>query len=275
MNQGTILGSQIGRWIILAAVVALLGALLLTIRPVGAQSDGAPQLTIVPPNTVEHNENDDGPVYTFQATDPEGKTIFWTLSGTDADDFMIDEGVLKFKNAPDFEIMLDGTMDNTPGDDSDGIYEVTVRFSDGGNAAEHAMKVDVQDVEEPGMIMLSPLQPQVGTPLQALIIDLDGITTDADGDPQAEYVWAKSDSMNGTYGPIDGAVSMSYIPTEDDVGSYLRATVTYLEHASTISEKTEMGTATLPVRADTHMNDAPVLPTEGQGLMGTGVVDGG
>ena len=37
MNQGTNLGSQIGRWIILAAVVALLGALLLTIRPVGAQ----------------------------------------------------------------------------------------------------------------------------------------------------------------------------------------------------------------------------------------------
>ena len=41
MNQGTNLGSQIGRWIVLAAVVALLGALLLTIRPVGAQ-DGTP-----------------------------------------------------------------------------------------------------------------------------------------------------------------------------------------------------------------------------------------
>ena len=38
MNQGTILGSQIGRWVVLAAVVALLGALLLTIRPVGAQT---------------------------------------------------------------------------------------------------------------------------------------------------------------------------------------------------------------------------------------------
>ena len=37
MNQGTILGSQIGRWIVLAAFVALLGALLLTIRPVFAQ----------------------------------------------------------------------------------------------------------------------------------------------------------------------------------------------------------------------------------------------
>ena len=110
MNQGTNLGSQIGRWIILAAVVALLGALLLTMRPVGAQStDGPPQLTIVPPNTVEHNENDDGPVYTFVATDPEGKTIFWTLSGTDADDFMIENGVLMFKSAPDFEIPLDAT----------------------------------------------------------------------------------------------------------------------------------------------------------------------
>ena len=38
MNQGTILGSQIGRWVILAALVVVLGALLLTIRPVLAQS---------------------------------------------------------------------------------------------------------------------------------------------------------------------------------------------------------------------------------------------
>ena len=44
MNQGTILGSQIGRWIILATLVVVLGALLLTIRPVIAQSTppGAP-----------------------------------------------------------------------------------------------------------------------------------------------------------------------------------------------------------------------------------------
>ena len=40
MNQGTILGSQIGRWIILAALVVVLGALLLTIRPVAAQTEG-------------------------------------------------------------------------------------------------------------------------------------------------------------------------------------------------------------------------------------------
>ena len=273
MNQRTNLGSQIGRWIILAALVVVLGALLLTIRPVVAQSDGAPQLTIVPPNTVEHNENDGEAVYTFVATDPEGKTIFWTLSGTDAGDFVIDDGVLKFKNAPDYEIPLDATPDNTPVAASDGTYEVTVRFSDGGNAAEHSMKVEVQDVEEDGMIMLSPLQPQVGTPLQAVIIDLDGVTTNTSFNPQATYVWSKSGSMNGSYTDIAGATQETYTPTADDVGDYLRATVTYIEHASTRPAKTEVGTATLPVRADTHMNEAPVVPTEGQGQARTGDAD--
>ena len=274
MNQGTNLGSQIGRWIILAAVVALLGALLLTIRPVGAQStDGAPQLTIVPPSTVEHNENDDGPVYTFVATDPEGKTIFWTLSGTDADDFMIEDGVLKFKNAPNFEIMLDATTSNTPVADSDGVYEVTVRFSDGGTAGSHAIKVDVQDVEEDGMIMLSPLQPQVGTPLEAVIIDLDGISRDASGNPEAEYQWAKADSMSGTYADIAGAVSMSYTPAAYDEDSYLQVTVTYLEHASGRTAKTGVGQSDYAVRADTHANEAPVVPTTGQGQMRTGADD--
>ena len=275
MNQGTNLGSQIGRWIILAAVVALLGALLLTIRPVGAQSaDGPPQLTIVPPNTVEHNENDDGPVYTFVATDPERRTIFWTLSGTDADDFMIAGGVLKFKNAPDYEIPRDDTRENTPVATSDGTYEVTVRFSDGGNAAEHDMKVEVQDVGEAGEIMFSPLQPQVGTPLQAVIIDLDGVSTNTAGVPQADYQWAKSDTMTGTYTDISGATGATYTPTADDVGSYLQVTVTYLEHASTRPAKTEVGTATLPVRADTHMNVAPAVPLTGQGQGRTGALTG-
>ena len=38
MKQGTILGSQIGRWIILAALVVVLGALLLATQPVFAQA---------------------------------------------------------------------------------------------------------------------------------------------------------------------------------------------------------------------------------------------
>ena len=67
-----------------------------------------PNSVLCPLRVEEHNENDGGAVYTFQAVDPDaGDTIFWTLSGTDADDFMIENGVLKFKSAPDFEIPLD------------------------------------------------------------------------------------------------------------------------------------------------------------------------
>ena len=69
MKQGTNLGSQIGRWIILAAVVALLGALLLTIRPLGAQE--APP-SVRDANTLfDYAENGTGPISTYLATDPE------------------------------------------------------------------------------------------------------------------------------------------------------------------------------------------------------------
>ena len=90
MNQGTNLGSQIGRWIVLAAVVALLGALLLTIRPVGAQQDTAPTLSTA---VTAHNyaENGKGSITTFRAKDPENNPVFWTLGGPDAADFTITE----------------------------------------------------------------------------------------------------------------------------------------------------------------------------------------
>ena len=109
MNQGTNLGSQIGRWIIIAAVVALLGALLLTMRPVGAQE--APP-TIPNAETVfDHNENDGGSITNYSATDPEGKKIFWTLGGPDAEDFTIVNGSLRFRVTPNYEVPTDRVND--------------------------------------------------------------------------------------------------------------------------------------------------------------------
>ena len=42
-------------------------------------------------------------VVTFTGTDPEGARTTWDVRGADAALFTIDGGVLKFKNAPDFE----------------------------------------------------------------------------------------------------------------------------------------------------------------------------
>ena len=69
MNQGTILGSQIGRWIILAVVVAAFAALL-TASVVRAQEDST---------TIEYAENGTDAVTTLTATDPEGDMVIWSL----------------------------------------------------------------------------------------------------------------------------------------------------------------------------------------------------
>ena len=73
MNQGTNLGSQKGRWIILAALVAVLGALLFLLPGGLVQAQQAQQ-------SFTYAENGTGPVATFAATDPEGVTpIVWSL----------------------------------------------------------------------------------------------------------------------------------------------------------------------------------------------------
>ena len=66
MNQGTKLGSQKGRWIILAALVVVLGALLYLLPGGLAQAQQAQQ-------SFTYAENDTGPVATFTATDPGGR----------------------------------------------------------------------------------------------------------------------------------------------------------------------------------------------------------
>ena len=51
----------------------------------------------------EYAENGTAAVATFTADDPEGKSITWDLSGEDAADFSIENGVLRFQSSPDFE----------------------------------------------------------------------------------------------------------------------------------------------------------------------------
>ena len=76
MNQGTILGSHIGKWIILAAWWLCYWRSLFTASVVRAQEDST---------AIEYAENGEGPVATFTATDPEGVTpIAWSVP-TNAD----------------------------------------------------------------------------------------------------------------------------------------------------------------------------------------------
>ena len=71
-------------------------------------------------------------IYDFDATDPEGDSIYFTISGLDSSLFKINSsGVLSFINAPDYE--------NPQDVDKDNIYDVEVSVTDTNPAAKKSM----------------------------------------------------------------------------------------------------------------------------------------
>ena len=272
MNQGTNLGSQIGRWIILAAVVALLGALLLTIRPVGAQ-DAPP--TIGDAQTVfNYAENGDKPIITYRARDPETNPVFWTLAGVDARHFTIFGGELSFKSPPNFEMPRGAALSTT----NTNTYKVTVRFGAGGQDAdpvptdaydgddlgELQLTVNVTNVDEGGMVTVSPLQPQIGTLLRATL---------SDSDVQVgfgQWKWASSESgLPGTFTDLTAWVdenlnsnANTYRPVDDDLDKYLQVSVRYKDRVDdTIKDEDTVSAYT--VRKDIVTSNAdPKYPDQ-------------
>ena len=163
---------------------------------------------------VEENtpagENIGGPV---TATDPDsGDTLVYSLSGVDAASFTIEAatGQLKTLAALDYE--------------SRNNYTATVEVSDGSltDTIEVAI-IGVTNEDEAGSVALSPAQPVVGTAMTATLTDPDGIIS------AATWVWASSTDGSTGWTDISGAASASYTPAADDVGNYLRVSVTYTD----------------------------------------------
>ena len=263
MNQGTNLGSQIGRWVILAAVVALLGALLLTMRPVGAQ-EAPPVPDPIESRTIEVPENSVD-VYTFSADDPDvaDRKLFWTLGGSDAARFKIDGGVLSFKSPPNYESLAARSYS----------YEVTVRVGSGGedglpgnddhtgdDVEEIKVTVNVLNVNEDGSVVIYPRQPQIGSILRAYLTDPDGSAS------SGSWQWARSDSDNGPWEDIPAlSTDSAYSPTSDDLGKFLRVTVEYVDAAGGTPDDPNkaMVASSLTVREDTvTSNAAPKFPDQ-------------
>ncbi len=87
-------------------------------------------------------ENDTIVVGRFTASDPDSSRLTWQPpTGVDAALFTMDgSGNLRFLRAPDFEAPADSDTDN--------VYEVTVRVSDGLQLARHDVTVAVTDQNE-------------------------------------------------------------------------------------------------------------------------------
>ena len=169
------------------------------------------------------------------ATDADDDMLTYTLSGTDASLFDIDEstGQLMTMANLDYETPADANIDNT--------YMVTVEANDGTNTAMKAVTINVTNVDEDGTVSLSTQRPRVGTAITATLTDADGSVTGT------AWQWASSDAMDGTYTNIEGATSESYTPVEGDANMYLRATVMYTDgHGSGKSEMAVSANAVVP-----------------------------
>ena len=208
---------------------------------------------------IMYAENGTGPVATYTAEDPEGTAITWTLDD-DGDVFDIDEGVLTFKQPPDYEAQEVNE------------YNVTVVATDSDNQMDMMIvTVIVTNVDEAGTLTLSTLQPVDGIPVMTRLTDIDSVTSDnSPGTVTAEDIawkWAKSLSHAGTYTDIDGETSATYTPKPADLNHYLRATATYTDPQG--SDKTEMAISAHKVLAKRSTNNAPVFKdSDGEEITG-------
>jgi uncharacterized delta-60 repeat protein len=94
---------------------------------------------ITSPATATFAENGTGTVYTVTATST-STNLTYSLSGTDVNLFNINNGVVTFKTAPNFEVPGDNGANN--------VYDINVIASDGSLTATQAVVITVTDVND-------------------------------------------------------------------------------------------------------------------------------
>ena len=235
----------------LAALVGLFAALSSTFSPqdaVFAQSNNPPSFAseettlTVDENTPWYQNIGDDPV---TATDRDDDPLTYALENAGTSHFTIvrSTGQLQTGAPLDYE--------------GQSVYTVKVIATDPSGAKDSiTVTINVNDVEEPGTVVLSWKRPQVGTALTATLTDPDG---DISG---LTWQWAKSSSQNGTYTDISGETSTSYTPVAADERKFLRATASYTDGNG--SGKTAEAVSYRSVRLRPDSNNAPTFPSYNQ-----------
>ena len=101
-------------------------------------------------------------------------------------------------------------------------YTVTVDATDPAGLYDTVtVTITVNNVDEPGTVTLSSLQPQVEFQLTATLDDPDNVSG------SATWSWAGSPNGASSWTLISGETSATYTPVAADVGDYLRATASY------------------------------------------------
>ena len=157
---------------------------------------------------VLENQPVDSVVYTAIASDADGDTLTYRLSGTDASLFTIDPttGDIRFVTVPDVEAPGDANRDN--------VYEITVTASDDTNDIAQAVAITVTNVNEDAPSFTSPDSASVA---ENQTVAYTAAATDADGDPLT-YGLSGTDAGLFTIDPATGVVSFITPPDFEDPG---------------------------------------------------------
>ncbi len=231
---------KLGKSRALALAVVLVGMLMGDVVPVSPASSLAHAQAA--DSSIDYPENRTSPVAAFFAYDQDGDAISWSLSGPDDDLFTIEEGVLSFREAPNYEIPQAAVSGVSLAERN--VYRVTVEASGG----THEVAVTVTDVDEAGSASIDRQQPQVSRPLEATLSDEDA------GVSGQRWQWARSEDGT-TWTDIPGATTQRRTPEPADVGMYLRASVTYSDKFG--PGKTASAVSARPVEPKTLSNAAP------------------
>ena len=187
-------------------------------QPVTIQVDDVNEApTVFGPAVPGYAESRTDAVAQYTAADPEGDNVKWSLGGADAGRFQIGEvtGELSFVETPDFEHPADADLRND--------YQVIVCAFDGEQCGTFVVIVTVADENEEGSLTLSLTLPGVNSRLDAFLSEPDAGV--------ADEAWSWERSNDGTdWTLIDGATSSGYRPSADDLGHWLRVTVTYSDN---------------------------------------------
>ena len=195
--------------------------------------------------------NDVGSAVT--ATDPEGNTLAYSLSGTHASSFDID--------ASNGQIAVGSgtTLDYESGRrEYSVIVSVHDRLDTDGdqdtmNDDSINVTINVNNVDEAGTVSMST-RPREGTTLSASLTDPDGSVSDT------SWQWARSANGSTGWRDIVRANSYRYRPVANDGGNYLRATASYTDGHGSGKEAAVVSTNRVR-RLDRPETSPPPTPT--------------
>ena len=157
------------------------------------------------------------------ATDPEGDALTYSLaSGSDSGNFTLDpstgrmvvssDAILDYEANPTLIVELQVSDGNDANHEPDSSIDDNVE-----------VVVNLVDLDEPGRVSLSSMEPRVDTAVVATLTDLDGSIRGT------HWQWEKSvDGLSG-WTAIDDNSEDTYTPTADDMDKYLRAMAEYTD----------------------------------------------